>query len=155
MTSPDPSEDYTVAIKRLRETLEKRLAENADPAPQPVSRVGYDWRRLGLALRERIAESGLSLRALGGEIGVTSTDLSRLTSGTNVSIEKVFAACDWAGLDPRAFYQSPIKSTRCTSPHVKLSSASRAAPAAAPPGPPAGRRTTADGLAAYEKRKQT
>lgn len=151
MTSPDPSEDYTAAMAGLRATLEKRLKENADPPPLPVSRVAYDWRRLGLALREAIADSGLSLRALGGAIGVTSTDLSRLTSGTNVSIEKVFAACDWAGIDPRAFYQTPIKSTRCTSAHVKQSSASRAE------GAPAGRGTSRDarsGLRATPGRKE-
>jgi hypothetical protein len=114
-----PDDDIAAAMKGLRATMERRLAENAGDPPQPTSRVGYDWRRLGLALRDRIAACGLSLRALGLDIGVTSTDLSRLTSGTNVSIEKVFAACDWADLDARSFYLAPIKSTRCTSTHVK------------------------------------
>ncbi len=82
VTSPAPAEDYTAAIRRLRLTLERRLAENENPPPEPVSRVAYVWRRLGLALRERVGASGLSLRALGSEIGVTSTDLSRLTSAS-------------------------------------------------------------------------
>lgn len=135
MSGPETPDDYSAAMASLRRSLEKRIAAD-ERGPKPVaSRVGYDWRRLGLDLRAKVAETGLPLRALGAEIGVTATDLSRLTSGTNVAIEKVFAACDWAGIDPRDYFQSQIKSTRCTSSHVKRSPASRAevAPVGAKP----------------------
>lgn len=84
------------------------------------SRVAYDWRLLGLTLRVALADAGHPpLRRLAGEIGVTATDLSRLSSGTNVGIEKVFAICGWMRVDPFRFYRPPAKSTRCTSRHVK------------------------------------
>ena len=84
-----------------------------------VSRVGFDWRAFGMKVRTRLRERGEALRPLADRIGVTSTDLSRASSGTAVSIEKAFAIADWAGIDARDFYQPPMKSTRCTSRHVK------------------------------------
>jgi len=82
-------------------------------------RAGFDWRRFGRDVRKGIA--GRALRPLAEEVGVTSTDLSRASSGTNVSIEKVLAMCDAFGLSARRYYQkpSPEKSARCTSAHVK------------------------------------
>lgn len=82
-------------------------------------RAGFDWRRFGRDVRKGIA--GRALRPLAEEVGVTSTDLSRASSGTNVSVEKVLAMCDAFKLSVRRYYlkPSPENSTRCTSAHVK------------------------------------
>lgn len=111
-----------------------------------LSRAGFDWRRFGLLVRAGL--DGIALRPLAERIGVTATDLSRASSGTNVGIEKVFAICDWLEVDPHDFYLPPIKSTRCTSTHVKRSSVSRGAPVAAQPAAPTG---PADGRSAYQE----
>ena len=82
-------------------------------------RAAFDWRRFGRDVRDAIA--GRALRKLADEIGVTSTDLSRASSGTNVGIEKVLAMCDAFGLSERRYFLAPepVKSTGCTSAHVK------------------------------------
>jgi hypothetical protein len=94
-----------------------------------MSRAGFDWRGFGTALRQALAARGQPpLRRLADDIGVTTTDLSRASNGVNVSIEKVFAICDWMGEEARDFYVRPTpetcpaistKSTCCTSAHVK------------------------------------
>lgn len=86
-----------------------------------VSRAAFDWRSFGIRVRYKLARDDEALRPLADRLGVTSTDLSRASNGTNVGIEKVFAICDWLGVEPRSFYLKPMKSTRCTSPHVKRS----------------------------------
>lgn len=84
------------------------------------SRVSYDWRLLGLELRAALGAAGNPpLRRLGDAIGVTSTDLSRVSNGANVGIEKVYAICEWMDVDPRDFYRQSMKSTCCTLRHVK------------------------------------
>jgi len=82
-------------------------------------RAAFDWRRFGRDVLEAIG--GRPLRQLAEEIGVTATDLSRASSGTNVGIEKVLAMCDAFGLSERRYFlpPDPTKSTRCTSAHVK------------------------------------
>lgn len=154
MSGPETPSEYSAAMASLRRSLEKRITAD-ERGPKPVaSRVGYDWRRLGLDLRAMVAETGLPLRALGAEIGVTATDLSRLTSGTNVAIEKVFAACDWAGFDPRDYFQSQIKSTRCTSSHVKQDSVSRADRSPEATGHATARRTTGEPQSRPERKSR-
>lgn len=66
--------------------------------------ASYDYRALGKLLRPALEADGRGWRALAGEIGVTSPDLSRIVNGQPVSAPKVFAVCDWLGIDDRQFY---------------------------------------------------
>lgn len=83
------------------------------------SRAGFDWRRFATDLRRAVRETELPYRRLADEIGVTLSDLSRATGGTNVSVEKVIALCEFMRRDVTDFYQRPMKSTRFTAPNVK------------------------------------
>ena len=91
---------------------------DANPA-----RAGFAWRQFASAVAAKMRADGRGLRALAPEIGVTVTDLSRASSGANVSVEKVLALADWLGRDVHEFYAPPehipMKSTCCTSRHVK------------------------------------
>ncbi|MDX8513555.1 hypothetical protein [Mesorhizobium captivum] len=93
--------------------------------------ASYDYRGLGAMLRARLVDDGRGWRVCADEIGVCASDLSRICNGQSVSAPKVIAVCDWLKLAVRAFYEPP--------------SASRAEPAASPPGAPAGRANGRDG----------
>lgn len=82
-------------------------------------RAGFDWRGFARELRKAIDESALGYRALAAEIGVTISDLSRAAGGTNVSVEKVIALCEFMRRDVTDFYRRPMKSTRFTGTNVK------------------------------------
>jgi hypothetical protein len=79
----------------------------------------YDWRPFGRLLRTRLDADGRGYRALAHIIGVTSTDLSRVTGGQAVAAHKVIAICDWMEISFRAFYISPTISSCCSESHVK------------------------------------
>ncbi|RWF66865.1 hypothetical protein [Mesorhizobium sp.] len=116
MTAPDPS--ITRAMNRLRKALEKRMrmddrAEElrARETKRPIRRgtlAAYDTAALGRKLRPMLEYDGRGWRALAEEIGVTSPDLSRIMAGQDVAAQKVFAICDWAGLDARSFYRPAL-----------------------------------------------
>ncbi|OBQ68391.1 hypothetical protein EFV37_25165 [Mesorhizobium loti] len=106
------------AMARLRRALEKRMGLD-DRADELAAREGgrpirsgtlaaYDTAALGRRLRPMLEYDGRGWRALAEEIGVTSPDLSRVMAGQDIATGKVFAICDWAGLDARAFYRPPL-----------------------------------------------
>lgn len=109
--------DIDRAMARLRKALEKRIWQD-DRADVLAAREGrpiragtlaaYDTAALGRTLRPMLEYDGRGWRALAAEIGVTSPDLSRVMAGQDVSAAKVFAICDWAGLDDRKFYRRPL-----------------------------------------------
>lgn len=70
-------------------------------------RADYDYRGLGIVLRDRLTATRRGWRPCAIEIGVTMADLSRLASGQPVSAHKVIAVCDWLGISFRAFYEPP------------------------------------------------
>ncbi|TIX71131.1 MAG: hypothetical protein E5V25_08815 [Mesorhizobium sp.] len=105
------------AMARLRKALEKRMrmddrAEELSVREGRPIRAGtlaaYDTAALGRKLRPMLEYDGRGWRALADEIGVTSPDLSRVMAGQDIAAGKVFAICDWAGLDERAFYRPPL-----------------------------------------------
>lgn len=67
----------------------------------------YDYLALGRLLRPRLVADGRGWRALAAEIGVTSPDLSRICAGQTVGSQKVYAVCDWLGIDDRRYYLPP------------------------------------------------
>lgn len=103
------------AVSRLKKALLKRIAfddradELAGRVPARPIRAGtlaqFDTAALGRKLRPMLEYDGRGWRTLAAEIGVTSPDLSRVMAGQDVATGKVFAICDWAGLDARAFYR--------------------------------------------------
>ncbi|NGO50457.1 hypothetical protein [Allomesorhizobium camelthorni] len=106
----------TRAMARLRKALERRMRLD-DRAEELATREGrpiragtlaaYDTAALGRKLRPMLEFDGRGWRVLAAEIGVTSPDLSRIMAGQDISAAKVFAICDWAGLDARKFYRAP------------------------------------------------
>lgn len=105
------------AMARLRKALEKRMRiddraeELAARAGRPMlagTLAGYDTAALGRKLRPMLEYDGRGWRTLADEIGVTSPDLSRVMAGQDIAAQKIFAICDWAGLDARAFYRPPL-----------------------------------------------
>ncbi|WP_136617039.1 MULTISPECIES: hypothetical protein [Mesorhizobium] len=114
MTS-DPS--ILRAMARLRKALDNRmriddraeelsLREKSRPI-RAGTLAAYDTAGLGRKLRPMLEYDGRGWRALADEIGVTSPDLSRVMAGQDIAAGKIFAICDWAGLDARAFYRAP------------------------------------------------
>ncbi|MDG4903185.1 hypothetical protein P9279_21995 [Mesorhizobium sp. WSM4962] len=114
--SGDPS--ILRAMARLRKALEKHMHMD-DRAEELARREGgrpirsgvlaaYDTAALGRKLRPMLEYDGRGWRALADEIGVTSPDLSRVMAGQDIAAGKVFAICDWAGLDARAFYRPHV-----------------------------------------------
>lgn len=111
-----PDADITRAMTRLRKALEKRIRFD-DRAEELAVREGrpirsgelaaYDSGALGRKLRPMLEYDGRGWRVLAAEIGVTAPDLSRIMAGQDISAAKVFAICDWAGLDARKFYRRP------------------------------------------------
>lgn len=107
------------AMARLRKALEKRMRmddraeelERREPLPRPIrsgTLAAFDTALLGRKLRPMLEFDGRGWRTLADEIGVTSPDLSRVMAGQDIAAGKVFAICDWAGLDARAFYRPPL-----------------------------------------------
>ncbi|TPM41563.1 hypothetical protein [Mesorhizobium sp. B2-3-4] len=105
-------------MARLRKALEKRMRMD-DRAEELAAREGarpirsgtlaaFDTAALGRRLRPMLEFDGRGWRVLADEIGVTSPDLSRVMAGQDIATGKVFAICDWAGLDARAFYRPPL-----------------------------------------------
>jgi len=112
----DEAADIARRMKRLRKMLLQRMAmaDRADELKAREARpvrsgelAAYDTAALGRKLRPMLEYDGRGWRALAAEIGITSPDLSRVVNGQDVSAAKVFAVCDWAGLDPRRFYRRP------------------------------------------------
>ncbi|TIX28262.1 hypothetical protein [Mesorhizobium sp.] len=112
------SADSTILrdMARLRKALERRMRidDRAEElrARQPRrvrdgTLADFDVRGLWRRLRPMLDFDGRGYRALSGEMGVTPSDLSRAGSGQHLSYPKVKAICDWAGLDPNAFYIAP------------------------------------------------
>jgi hypothetical protein len=64
----------------------------------------FDYRALGRLTRQKLEADGRGWRINAAEIGVTSSDLSRLSNGQPVSAAKVIAVCDWLRVSFRAFY---------------------------------------------------
>lgn len=63
---------------------------------------------------ERLQESGLSLRALAAQIGVSAPTLSRLADARwpgDPALSTYLAVCDWLGCEPAAFLSSASVTT--------------------------------------------
>ena len=84
-------------------------------------RATYDFAALGRLLRPTLQDTGRGYRACADEIGVSASDLSRVTAGQSVSAPKVFAICDWIGIDPRSFYTPGFTGNALKQPDVSLS----------------------------------
>lgn len=69
--------------------------------------AGYDFAGLGRLLRPKLEADGRGWRACAFEIGVSPADLSRVSAGQAVSAPKIFAICDWLGVEARDFYNPP------------------------------------------------
>lgn len=115
-----------------------------------TARASYDYRGLSRLVRGKVEAEGIGYRAAAAEIGVTASDLSRISAGQGIAFEKVVAICDWLGIEPRDLYEAPshgVTSTKadcCSAAHVKHPLPHTADPAdgrAAPAGP-------SDGLSA-------
>ncbi|MEP9389632.1 hypothetical protein [Mesorhizobium sp. KR9-304] len=106
MEAPD---NIAAAMAGLRKTIEERLADGSARAGAQSALAQYDTVALGRLIRPLLEKDGRGWRALAAEIGVTSPDLSRVISGQTVSAAKIFAICDWAGIDPRRFYRPAKK----------------------------------------------
>lgn len=112
--SREPVDDITKAMANLRRTLERRIRHDERVerarAAKPVrsaERAAYDMAGLARRLRPMLEFDARGWAAIAVEIGVTSPDLSRVMAGQDIAAHKVFAICDWAGLDPRKFYRPP------------------------------------------------
>ncbi len=64
----------------------------------------FNYRALGRLARQKLEADGRGWRINAAEIGVTPSDLSRLSNGQSVSAAKVIAVCDWLQVSFRAFY---------------------------------------------------
>lgn len=128
------------AMRRLRKALEARL--KADDARDRRARTGtarrkaegalvaYDTLGLAAVLRPALTWDGRGWRAIAAEIGVTSPDLSRVMAGQDIAAQKIFAICDWLGIDARKFYR-PLRGKPAQ--YRGPSPASRRASAPSPP----------------------
>lgn len=105
MSGSSHADDIAAAMAGLRKTIEERLADGSSRAAAQSALAQYDTAALGRLVRPLLEKDGRGWRVLAAEIGVTSPDLSRVTSGQTVSAAKIFALCDWAGIDPRRFYK--------------------------------------------------
>ncbi len=73
-----------------------------------AARASFDWRRFARDCRSALRADDRGYRTLAREIGVTISDLSRAAGGSNVSVEKVIALCDFLGRDVRDYYLPPL-----------------------------------------------
>ncbi|MDI6838077.1 MAG: hypothetical protein QMD99_20505 [Rhizobiaceae bacterium] len=85
------------------------LPNGRDPA-----RADYDWRAFARALKARHRGETRGIRAIGAEIGVTASDLSRAMGGQMVSAGKVIALCRWIGVPVERFYLPPEDQEKST-----------------------------------------
>lgn len=89
------------------------------------TRPFFDYRALSRLVRHRVDVLGIGYRAAAVDIGVTASDLSRISAGQGIVFEKVTAICDWLQIDPRDLYEGPshdaqsTKSDCCSAAHVK------------------------------------
>ncbi|WP_315920402.1 hypothetical protein [Mesorhizobium sp. SP-1A] len=111
---PSGPDDIAKAMASLRRALESRIRHDdrveRARAARPVrsgTLAAYDMAALARRLRPMLEYDGRGWRVLAAEIGVTSPDLSRVMAGQDIAVQKVFAICDWAGLDARRFYRAP------------------------------------------------
>jgi transcriptional regulator with XRE-family HTH domain len=120
-------EDLGAAMRRLKRALELRMRaddraerrrEARGPRKASGALVSYDMRGLAARLRPALERDGRGWRLAAAEIGVTSPDLSRVMAGQDISAAKVFAICDWLGIDPRRFYR-PLKGRQARCRHVR------------------------------------
>ncbi|TIM07588.1 hypothetical protein [Mesorhizobium sp.] len=91
--------------------IDDRAEELRARACRPIragTLAAYDTAALGRKLRPMLEYDGRGWRALADEIGVTSPDLSRVMAGQDIAAGKIFAICDWAGLEARLFYRAPL-----------------------------------------------
>ena len=85
-----------------------------------TSRASYDYRGLSRLVRGKVDAEGIGYRAAAEAIGVTASDLSRISAGQGIAFEKVVAICDWCDVPERLFYTPPsTKSDCCSAAHVK------------------------------------
>lgn len=113
MSAPD---DIMRAMARLRRALEKRMAlddraeelARREPKRHAGRLADFDMRALARRLYPMLEFDGRGYRAIADEIGVTSSDLSRVMASQQLAYPKVKAICAWAGLDPDTFYLPPL-----------------------------------------------
>lgn len=98
-----------------------------------TARPSYDYRGLSRLVRGKVDALGIGYRAAADQIGVTASDLSRISADQSIAFEKVVAICDWCDVPERLFYEAPLP---------------RAADPACGRAAPAGRRTSDDGRSA-------
>lgn len=119
MNAMTPDQEMAAAMARLRRALRRRMqADERAEVRQPLRQAQgegargplavFDTAGLGRRLRPMIDHDGRGFRAVAAEMGVTAPDLSRVMAGQDVSAAKVFAICDWAGLDARKFYRAAM-----------------------------------------------
>ena len=114
-----PETEILHGMKALRKALLARIKRDereerraAWPTLPRRELADYDTSALGRRIRPMIERDGRGWRAVAGDIGVTSSDLSRIMAGQQIAAGKVFAICDWAGIDPRRFYVKPLGASR-------------------------------------------
>jgi len=115
-----PDVDILRAMNRLRKALEKRMAMDdraeelarRERKPRAGQLADFDMRALALRLRPMLEFDGRGWRAIADEIGVTSSDLSRVMASQQLAYPKVRAICAWAGLDPDVFYLPPLNAPK-------------------------------------------
>ncbi len=121
MTGPQTNAEYLKAMAGLRATMEQRAADTkAQEAEKlkPRDLASFDAHALAKKLRPLIESDGRGYREICLDAGITSPDLTRMMSFQPVSAAKIFAICDWAGLDPRAFYRPPKRAVKHAMFHV-------------------------------------
>ena len=119
---PQSASEYAAAMAGLRQLIEQRAADKKEQERAKVSDrdlAQYDTLALGRLLRPLLDGDGRGWRAVAIEIGVTTPDLSRIAAGQTVSAAKIFAVCDWAGIDARRFYRGPRRKKRFTGKALK------------------------------------
>lgn len=70
-------------------------------------RAAFDWQGFARDCRAAFSRRNLGYRALAELVGVTISDLSRAAGGTNISVEKVMAICDFIGVPERRYFRPP------------------------------------------------
>lgn len=65
----------------------------------------FNWKKFGNAVRQRITDSGCSLRTYAKEAGLSSATLSRLASGKPATVEVVLTFCDFSMISIHQFFK--------------------------------------------------
>ena len=113
-------DDIIKAMARLRKALEKRMAlddraeelARREPRQSPSGLADFDMRGFARRLRPMLEFDGRGYRAIADEMGVTSSDLSRVMAGQQLAYPKIRAMCAWAGLDHDTFYLPPLNAPK-------------------------------------------